>query len=114
VVLDDDSVLPDDHLGRGTCYIEFGEGRIGSVDIDFLSGPTKTGTFNTLDRSDGREGTARLKSPGSLVRRMSAYGFPLGGDPVVVGRRHESVAGNQSSPQRLDWDRSALYSPQRT
>ncbi len=34
------------HLGRGTCYIEFGEGRIGSVDIDFLSGPTKTGTFN--------------------------------------------------------------------
>jgi sulfide:quinone oxidoreductase len=34
------------HLGRGTCYIEFGEGRIGSVDIDFLSGPEKTGTFN--------------------------------------------------------------------
>ncbi len=34
------------HLGQGTCYIEFGEGRIGSVDIDFLSGPTKTGTFN--------------------------------------------------------------------
>jgi sulfide:quinone oxidoreductase len=34
------------HLGRGTCYIEFGEGRIGSVDIDFLSGAEKTGTFN--------------------------------------------------------------------
>jgi sulfide:quinone oxidoreductase len=34
------------HLGRGTCYIEFGAGRIGSVDIDFLSGPAKTGTFN--------------------------------------------------------------------
>jgi sulfide:quinone oxidoreductase len=34
------------HLGQGTCYIEFGQGRIGSVDIDFLSGPTKTGTFN--------------------------------------------------------------------
>jgi sulfide:quinone oxidoreductase len=34
------------HLGRGTCYIEFGQGRIGSVDIDFLSGPSKTGTFN--------------------------------------------------------------------
>jgi sulfide:quinone oxidoreductase len=33
------------HLGRGTCYIEFGEGRVGSVDIDFLSGPTKTGIF---------------------------------------------------------------------
>jgi sulfide:quinone oxidoreductase len=37
---------PERHLGRGTCYIEFGQGRIGSVDIDFLSGPTKTGTFN--------------------------------------------------------------------
>ncbi len=37
---------PERHLGRGTCYIEFGEGRIGSVDIDFLSGPSKTGTFN--------------------------------------------------------------------
>lgn len=36
---------PERHLGRGTCYIEFGEGRIGSVDIDFLSGPSKTGTF---------------------------------------------------------------------
>jgi sulfide:quinone oxidoreductase len=37
---------PARHLGQGTCYIEFGEGRIGSVDIDFLSGPEKTGTFN--------------------------------------------------------------------
>jgi sulfide:quinone oxidoreductase len=37
---------PERHLGRGTCYIEFGRGRIGSVDIDFLSGPTKTGIFN--------------------------------------------------------------------
>ncbi|HXA54643.1 MAG TPA: FAD-dependent oxidoreductase [Solirubrobacteraceae bacterium] len=37
---------PERHLGRGTCYIEFGEGRIGSVDIDFLSGPSKTGTFH--------------------------------------------------------------------
>ncbi len=37
---------PERHLGRGTCYIEFGQGRIGSVDIDFLSGGEKTGTFN--------------------------------------------------------------------
>src|ERR1700761_8641299 len=37
---------PQRHLGQGTCYIEFGEGRIGSVDIDFLSGPEKTGHFN--------------------------------------------------------------------
>ena len=37
---------PGRHLGRGTCYIEFGHGRVGSVDIDFLSGPTRIGTFN--------------------------------------------------------------------
>jgi len=34
------------HLGQGTCFIEFGDGRVGSVDIDFLSGPEKTGVFH--------------------------------------------------------------------
>ena len=37
---------PGPHLGQGTCYIEFGGGRVGSVDIDFLSGPERTGSFN--------------------------------------------------------------------
>lgn len=37
---------PGRHLGQGTCYIEFGSERVGSVDIDFLSGPERTGTFN--------------------------------------------------------------------
>ena len=37
---------PGPHLGRGTCYIEFGQGKVGSVDIDFLSGPSRTGVFN--------------------------------------------------------------------
>jgi sulfide:quinone oxidoreductase len=32
--------------GRGSCYIEFGAGTVGRVDIDFLSGPTRTGVFN--------------------------------------------------------------------
>ena len=32
--------------GRGSCYIEFGGGRVGRVDIDFLSGPQRTGVFN--------------------------------------------------------------------
>jgi sulfide:quinone oxidoreductase len=31
--------------GRGACYVEFGDGRVGRVDVDFLSGPTPTGTF---------------------------------------------------------------------
>ena len=33
------------HNGTGSCYIEFGGGRIGRVDIDFLSGPAPTGTY---------------------------------------------------------------------
>ncbi len=37
---------PDPYDGRGSCYIEFGKGRVGRVDIDFLSGPSKTGVFN--------------------------------------------------------------------
>ena len=29
--------------GRGSCYVEFGGGRVGRVDIDFLTGPKPTG-----------------------------------------------------------------------
>lgn len=37
---------PGRYLGQGSCYIEFGEGKVGRVDIDFLSGPERTGIFN--------------------------------------------------------------------
>ena len=40
-----DGEQPDAYRGRGSCYIEFGAGRVGRVDIDFLSGPKPTGTF---------------------------------------------------------------------
>ncbi|MGC2372239.1 MAG: FAD-dependent oxidoreductase [Solirubrobacteraceae bacterium] len=36
---------PGAYDGRGSCYIEFGGGRVGRVDVDFLSGPKPTGTF---------------------------------------------------------------------
>lgn len=36
---------PAGYQGRGSCYIEFGAGRVGRVDVDFLSGPRPTGTF---------------------------------------------------------------------
>jgi sulfide:quinone oxidoreductase len=32
--------------GAGSCYIEFGDGRVARVDVDFFSGPKPTGTFN--------------------------------------------------------------------
>ena len=31
--------------GRGSCYIEFGGGGVGRVDVDFLGGPKPTGAF---------------------------------------------------------------------
>ena len=36
---------PSAYKGTGACYIEFGAGRIGRVDIDFLSGPDPVGIF---------------------------------------------------------------------
>jgi sulfide:quinone oxidoreductase len=36
---------PDGFDGRGSCYVEFGGGEVGRVDVDFLSGPKPTGTF---------------------------------------------------------------------
>jgi sulfide:quinone oxidoreductase len=36
---------PAPYDGRGICYIEFGGGRIGAVEVDFLSGPRPTGVF---------------------------------------------------------------------
>ncbi len=37
---------PDGFDGRGACYVEFGAGLVGRVDVDFLSGPKPTGTFS--------------------------------------------------------------------
>ena len=34
---------PAAYEGRGSCYVEFGAGRVGRVDVDFLSGPKPTG-----------------------------------------------------------------------
>jgi len=36
---------PGPYGGLGSCYIEFGAGRVGRVDVDFLSGPKPTGVF---------------------------------------------------------------------
>jgi sulfide:quinone oxidoreductase len=36
---------PAPYDGRGSCYIEFGGGRVGRVDVDFFSGPKPTGTL---------------------------------------------------------------------
>lgn len=51
---------PGAYDGRGSCYIEFGSGRVGRVDVDFLSGPKPTGTFQ--------------EPSGALVREKQHFG----------------------------------------
>jgi sulfide:quinone oxidoreductase len=41
---------PAGYDGRGACYVEFGAGRVGRVDVDFLTGPKPTGTFQEPSR----------------------------------------------------------------
>jgi sulfide:quinone oxidoreductase len=36
---------PNGYDGRGSCYVEFGAGRVGRVDVQFLSGSPPTGTY---------------------------------------------------------------------
>jgi sulfide:quinone oxidoreductase len=36
---------PEAYKGAGSCYVEFGRNQVGRVDVDFLSGPKPTGTF---------------------------------------------------------------------
>jgi len=36
---------PPPYSGRGSCYTEFGQGNVGRIDVDFLSGPEPTGSF---------------------------------------------------------------------
>jgi sulfide:quinone oxidoreductase len=36
---------PSAYTGAGSCYVEFGLDRVGRVDVDFLSGPSPTGSF---------------------------------------------------------------------
>ena len=41
--------------GAGSCYVEFGEGRVGRVDVNFLSGPRPTGSFSGASQALVRE-----------------------------------------------------------
>jgi sulfide:quinone oxidoreductase len=56
---------PDAYKGQGSCYVEFGHDLVGRVDVDFLSGPTPTGTFQEPSRQLVAEkaefGSSRLR-----------------------------------------------------
>jgi len=51
---------PPRYAGAGACYIEFGGDRVGRVDVDFLSGPSPTGSF--------------FGASGELVREKREFG----------------------------------------
>ena len=42
-ILGSEPPLP--YPGAGTCYVEFGANRVGRIDVDFLSGPSPTGSY---------------------------------------------------------------------
>jgi sulfide:quinone oxidoreductase len=60
---------PAPYSGRGSCYIEFGHGEVARVDIDFLSGPEKTGVY----RAPSAELVAEKKQFGA-TRRARWFG----------------------------------------
>ncbi len=42
---------PEAYKGAGSCYIEFGHGQVGRVDVEFLTGPKPTGSFQAPSTS---------------------------------------------------------------
>jgi sulfide:quinone oxidoreductase len=46
---------PPAYTGAGSCYVEFGGERVGRVDVDFMSGPKPTGTFEGPSQALARE-----------------------------------------------------------
>jgi sulfide:quinone oxidoreductase len=60
-----DGPSPGPYRGQGSCYVEFGHGQVGRVDVDFLSGPKPTGAFQapsaSLVEEKVRFGASRLQ-----------------------------------------------------
>ena len=74
-----------EYNGFGTCYIEFGGGRIGKVEVDFFSGPKPTGTYyepSIALRADKE--TFRFQPPRPLVPSLT---FPYRPRRTISPRR---------------------------
>jgi sulfide:quinone oxidoreductase len=61
---------PSAYTGMGSCYVEFGAGRVARVDVDFLSGPAPTGSF-----MDPSVALAEEKKLFGSSRRASWFGL---------------------------------------
>jgi sulfide:quinone oxidoreductase len=62
---------PGAYAGAGSCYVEFGSGRVGRVDVDFFSGPTPIGTL-----SGPTTALVRDKEHFGSSRRTRWFGLP--------------------------------------
>ena len=58
--------------GAGTCYVEFGGGRVGRVDADFLGGPSPTAPFRSPSPA-----TAAEKKDFATSRRQRWFGYAV-------------------------------------
>ncbi len=58
------------NAGAGTCYLEFGAGRVGAVDVDFFSGPKPTGVYHAPE-AKWREAKEKF----SAARRSRWFGM---------------------------------------
>jgi sulfide:quinone oxidoreductase len=65
-----DGAEPDPYAGAGSCYVEFGSGRVGRVDVDFFSGPKPTGTY-----TDASADLVRHKLEFGATRRARWFGL---------------------------------------
>jgi sulfide:quinone oxidoreductase len=73
---------PDPYAGAGTCYVEFGSGRVGRVDVDFFSGPKPTGTY--LDASAE---LVRHKMEFGATRRSRWFGLGTAASGITASPR---------------------------
>jgi sulfide:quinone oxidoreductase len=61
---------PAAYAGAGACYVEFGAGRVGRVDVDFFSGPSPSGSYTTAS-----EALAEEKGEFGSIRRARWFGL---------------------------------------
>jgi sulfide:quinone oxidoreductase len=64
-------IFTSSYKGAGSCYVEFGEGKVGRVDVDFFSGPAPKGTH-----TEASEALAVEKEHFGSSRRDRWFGKP--------------------------------------
>jgi sulfide:quinone oxidoreductase len=87
---------PAAYQGAGTCYVEFGGDVVGRVDVDFLSGPSPTGSFiepsvAMVDEKRNFGSSRRAAGLGCHEVSPSAAAVPAAGDVCLI--RKESFCG---------------------